>query len=193
MLGVIEAGIDAFCCGDRGMPKELLDVLHRDSGMPEHRRAGMTQVMETDHSQFVLLEELFECPCHPVDFVPFPILPNEDIVVVFVVVHPSEGLLPLLLLCLHVEQHVLDDAHGVERRCPERFLRLGGVVCYFFPFPVHDGFADRVLDGELLVLKVDGIPFQADDFLSIRNRTPSSPGTSALFLSPSSEETCSFS
>ncbi len=46
------------------------------------------------------------------------------------------------------------------------FLRLGGVVCYFDPFAVDDGFGDRVLDGELLVLEVDGIPFQAHDLLS---------------------------
>ena len=82
--------------------------------------------METDHSQIVLLEELLERPGHPVDFVSLPVLPNEDIVVVSVVARPPEGLRPLLLLRLRVEQHALDDAHGIERQCPERFLRLGG-------------------------------------------------------------------
>ncbi len=57
-------------------------------------------------------------------------------VVESVAVNPPEGLLPLLLSRLRVEQHALDDAHGIERQCPERFLRLGGVVCYleFSPF-----------------------------------------------------------
>ena len=58
MLGVVGMGVDSFRRGDRGMPKELLDVLHRDSSMPEHRRAGMPQVMEFDHSEIVLLEDI---------------------------------------------------------------------------------------------------------------------------------------
>ena len=88
--------VDAFRRRYCRMAQELLDVLHRDPGMPTHRRAGVTQVMETDHSQIVLLEELLERPGHPVDFVSLPILPNEDIVVVSVVARPPEGLLPLL-------------------------------------------------------------------------------------------------
>ncbi len=64
--------------------------------MPEHRRAGVAQVMETYDSQVVFLKEPLERPRHPVDFVPFPILPHEDIAVVSVVAHPSESLLSLL-------------------------------------------------------------------------------------------------
>ena len=71
--------------------------------------------MESDRSQIVFFKELLERPCYSVDFVSLPVLPNEDIVVVSVVVHISEGLLPLLLLRPHGKRHVLNDARGIER------------------------------------------------------------------------------
>lgn len=41
VLGVVEMCVDAFGRRDRGMPQELLDVLHRDASVPEHGRPGM--------------------------------------------------------------------------------------------------------------------------------------------------------
>ena len=41
MLGVVKMGVDAFRRRYGRMAQELLDVLHRDPGMPEHRRAGV--------------------------------------------------------------------------------------------------------------------------------------------------------
>lgn len=47
----------------------------------------------------------------------------------------------------------------------------GNKFCFYrayvnLDFSIHNGFGDRVLDGELLVLEVDGVPFQAHGLLS---------------------------
>jgi len=72
---------------------------------------------------------------------------------------------------------------------------MGNKFCFYradvdLDFPVHDGFGDRVLDGGLLALEADGIPFQAHDLLpfSIRDRPPSPLGTPMLCFSFSSED-----
>lgn len=94
-----------------GMSQELLDVFHRNTGVSKHRGAGMSQIMEPDDSEVILLEELLEGSSDPVDLVSLPVLPNEDAVVVLMVVHLAEGLLPFLLLRLHIKEHILGNAH----------------------------------------------------------------------------------
>ena len=102
VLGVVEMGVYAFGRRYRRMAEELLDVLHRDARVPQHRRAGMPQVMESDNPKLICFQEFLECTCHPVHSVSRSVLSDVDIVVVLVVVHAPERLLPFLLLRFHV-------------------------------------------------------------------------------------------
>ena len=45
-------------------------------------------------------------------------------------------------------------------------LRLCSVQGNLLVMPIHDGFRDNMLDLDLLILEIDGVPFEAYDLLS---------------------------
>ena len=148
MLRVVEVGVNTFRCCDSRMPQELLDILHGNTRMPKHCGTGVSKVMESDDSEMILLEEFLKSPCDPVDLISFAILPDEDVVVVLVVVHLAKGLLPFLLFGLHIEEHVLDDSGWIKRKGSKGLLGLRRIIGDLHPSSIDDGFGDHVLDGE---------------------------------------------
>ena len=139
-----------------------LNLLHRDSVAEKQAGAGMSEVVEANLLQVILLDEPCEVFRHIVGPQELAGLVDTDVVEVIPAVGLLEESAEHFLFLLFLQQEFLHC--GDERQGSEAGFGLEDIFAYRSELPVDFGLDDLVLDGDGLALRVDGIPSQAEDF-----------------------------
>ena len=111
-----------------------------------------------------LLEEAMEGMRYPNRIYPLAVRPKINASVERAAVSRPVNLLEILPVGLHPQQQIL---HGKQQReRAEALLRLCSAQGNLLVMPIHDGFRDNMPDFDLLILEIDGVPFEPYDLLS---------------------------
>lgn len=152
-----------ICRGCEGAVSQPdLNLLHRDSIAEKQAGAGVSEVVEANLLQVILLDEPCEVFRHIVGTQEMSGLVNADVVEVISAVGLFEESAEHFLLLLFFQQELLHC--GDERQGTEAGLGFEDILAYGDELTVHFGLDDLVVDGDGLAFQIDGIPSQTEDF-----------------------------
>lgn len=164
LCGEVQMRINV-CCGCEGaVSQPYLNPLHGDSVAEKQAGAGVSEVVEANLLQVVLLDEPCEVFRHIVGTQEIASLVNADVVEVISAIGLLEESAEHFLLLLFLQQELLHC--GNERQGAEAGLGLEDILTYGDELAVHFGLDDLVVDGDGLAFQIDGIPSQTKDFAS---------------------------
>lgn len=163
---VVQVGVDVAGGGDVAVTKPLLNILQGNAVGIEQAGAGMPQIMEADFLHPVALQNQREMLGQEARRDELAHLVDIDIVQVTLVIALAAEPPVLRLLRFFTKQGVLKGLY--QRKCPIAGFCLGAILLDNDALAVQRGLRDRVLDGDRLLLKVDGVPSQAQHFAALQ-------------------------
>lgn len=162
LLGrVLKVRVEVCRGGEVAVTEPFLDHLHRHSVRQKQRSAAMPQIVEADAAKAVLLQKYGKLRRDVPRLNALIDLIDIDVLQIVRVVRPAAELAVVRLLLFELQQLLAERRH--ERLGAPAGLVLGGVLCDQDRFSVQIAACDRVLDGKSVLVKVEGVPLQADD------------------------------
>ena len=152
-----------ICRGCEGAVSQPdLNLLHGDSVAEKQAGAGVSEVVEANLLQVILLDEPCEVFRHIVGTQEFAGLVDADVIEVVPAVGLFEETAEHFLFLFFLQQELLHC--GDERQGAEAGFGLEDILAYGDELAIHFGFDDLVADGDGFALHIDGIPSQAENF-----------------------------
>ena len=153
-------GVDVGCGGNVAVSQPLLNLLQAHTIGIQKTRTAMPEIMKTNPSQIVFLQQVGEMLRQIAGFHQLTDFVDIDVVQILFAVRPATELPVHLLLRFHPEKQFLKGRH--QRQRPIAGFRFGAVLLHNHAFPVFGKLCHGMADGDGLVFKVNRVPFQTD-------------------------------
>lgn len=154
--GEIQMGINVGCGGNIAVTQPLLNLLLAHPVGIQKAGAAVPEVVKPYPPHPMFFQKQGEMLGKIVRLYQFTHRIHIEILVVFVTVHLAAKFAVLLLLCLQPEKKFLERRD--KGKGPAAGLRFGSVFFYKSCFSVDPQLCYRMIDGDSLFLKVDGVP-----------------------------------